>query len=106
MKYLKNVATLRLDRDACVGCGRCLEVCPHGVFAPEAGKVRIGDRDACMECGACARNCPSGALYVKNGVGCAIGILNAKLGRRTSSCCGESQACCCASEKADPTHHG
>ncbi len=36
---------------------------------------------------------------VKNGVGCAGGILNAKLGR-TSSCCGESQGCCCSSEAA------
>jgi len=26
MKYLRDVVTLRLDREACVGCGRCLEV--------------------------------------------------------------------------------
>ncbi|OQC32867.1 MAG: Ferredoxin-2 [Verrucomicrobia bacterium ADurb.Bin070] len=94
MNYLKNVVTLRLDRDKCVGCGRCLEVCPHGVFSLTGDKTIIVDRDACMECGACARNCPAGALYVKNGVGCAVGILNARLGR-TSSCCGEKQACCC-----------
>jgi len=105
MEYLKNVVTLRLDRDVCVGCGRCVEVCPHGVFAVDAGKARIGGRDACMECGACARNCPVGALFVKNGVGCAVGILNAKLGR-TSACCGEGQPCCCASETAGPSHHG
>ena len=97
MKYLKNVVTLRLDRDACVGCGRCVEVCPHGVFTLDVGKARIVDRDACMECGACARNCPACALYVKNGVGCAVGLLNAKLGR-TSSCCGEGQPCCCSGE--------
>lgn len=95
VKYLKNVVTLRLDRDKCVGCGRCVEVCPHGVFSVDAGKARIDDRDACMECGACARNCPANALFVKNGVGCAVGILNAKLGR-TSSCCGEGQSCCCS----------
>jgi NAD-dependent dihydropyrimidine dehydrogenase PreA subunit len=97
MKYLKDVVTLRLDRGACVGCGRCLEVCPHGVFSLEEGKALLADRDACMECGACARNCPAGALYVRNGVGCAIGILNAQLGR-TSSCCGGEQACCCSGE--------
>jgi NAD-dependent dihydropyrimidine dehydrogenase PreA subunit len=94
MKYLKNVVTLRLDRCACVGCGRCVEVCPHGVFTLEGGKALMVDRDAWMECGACARNCAAGALFVKNGVGCAVGILNAKLGR-VSSCCGESQSCCC-----------
>ena len=73
LRYLKNVVSLRLDPGACIGCGRCVEVCPRGVFAIEGGKSRIVDRDGCLECGACARNCPAGALYVKNGVGCAIG---------------------------------
>jgi NAD-dependent dihydropyrimidine dehydrogenase PreA subunit len=94
MKYLKNVVTLQLDRDVCVGCGICLDVCPHGVFVLEDGKSRIADPDACMECGACARNCPVHALNVKNGVGCAIGILNSTLGR-TAACCGEKQDCSC-----------
>lgn len=100
MHYLKNVVSLRFDREACVGCGLCCEVCPHGVFVMESGKSRIVDRDACMECGACARNCPVDALWVKNGVGCAVGILNAALGLE-SSCCGESQACCCSDSKED-----
>lgn len=95
MEYLKNVVTLRLDHELCGGCGRCLEVCPHDVFRLEAGKVAFRERDACMECGACARNCPVQAIFVKNGVGCAVGILNAKLGIN-SNCCGESQSCCCS----------
>ena len=99
MKYLKNVVSLRLDHDVCVGCGLCLEVCPHGVFVLDAGKSRIADRDACMECGACARNCPVDALWVENGVGCAVGILNSALGIK-SGCCGESQSCCCADSKS------
>ncbi len=94
MAYLKDVVSLQLDRDACMGCGRCLEVCPHGVFAMEGGKSRIDERDACMECGACARNCPVDALSVNNGVGCAAGLLNSALGLK-SNCCGESQSCCC-----------
>lgn len=98
MTYLKDVATLRLDSELCIGCGRCLEVCPHDVFVLENGKSRIMNRDACMECGACARNCPVDALWVKNGVGCAIGILNSILGRK-SACCGEDQACCCGEDK-------
>jgi len=97
MQYLKNVVTLRLDPLHCGGCGRCVEVCPHGVFKIEEKKAFLAARDACMECGACARNCPVDAIFVKNGMGCAVGILNAKLGR-TSSCCGESQACCCSTQ--------
>lgn len=75
MKYLKNVVSLQLDQDACVGCGLCPDVCPHGVFALNNGKVRIVDRDSCMECGACAGNCPVSALTVESGVGCATAFI-------------------------------
>jgi NAD-dependent dihydropyrimidine dehydrogenase PreA subunit len=95
MEYLKNVVSLRLDPDACTGCGRCAEVCPHNVFALEERKSRIANRDACMECGACALNCPVDALHVNSGVGCAVGLLNAALGR-DGACCGEKQACRCS----------
>jgi ferredoxin len=51
------------------------------------GKVDIVDRDACMECGACAINCPTDAITVQSGVGCAEAVINAALGRNSSSCC-------------------
>jgi NAD-dependent dihydropyrimidine dehydrogenase PreA subunit len=75
-RYLKNVATLKLDQPTCIGCGCCLEVCPHQVFAPDGKKVMLADRDACMECGACALNCPVKAISVDAGVGCASGMIN------------------------------
>jgi len=75
-RYLENVATLRLDRDCCTGCGLCVEVCPHRVFRVDGGKAELIDRDACMECGACARNCEPGAVTVDAGVGCATGIMH------------------------------
>ena len=85
--YLKNVVTLVLDQEKCVGCGMCLLVCPHAVFAMENGCARIRIRDACMECGACARNCPAEAINVQAGVGCASAVINAALGRESSTCC-------------------
>lgn len=93
LRYLKNVATLKLEKNACIGCGRCIEVCPHQVFAIEAGKARIDDRDACMECGACAQNCPVHVISVDAGVGCASGMINEWLrehnigGTGGSGCC-------------------
>jgi ferredoxin len=75
-RYLQDVTTLRLDEGRCTGCGRCPEVCPHGVFAVENRLARIADRDACIECGACARNCPAAAITVDAGVGCASGLIN------------------------------
>ncbi len=91
--YLKNVATLKLDRDTCIGCGMCDLVCPHRVFAIEKRKSRIADLDACMECGACALNCPVRAIGVDSGVGCASGMINEWLqglgigGRKGGGCC-------------------
>jgi len=97
--YLKDVVTLRLDQEKCVGCGICVTVCPHAVLRPvdggrkiggslEAGrKVEIGDRDACMECGACSRNCPVKAVTVSTGVGCAAAVINSFFGRKNASCC-------------------
>jgi NAD-dependent dihydropyrimidine dehydrogenase PreA subunit len=87
MRYLKDVVTLQLDPDKCTGCGMCLVVCPHNVFAMNRRHASIENRDACMECGACARNCPSAAVSVESGVGCAAAVINAALGRDGSSCC-------------------
>lgn len=75
-RYLEGVATLKYDRERCVGCGRCIEVCPHQVFGMEQKKALLLDADACMECGACALNCPAAALGVDAGVGCATGLIN------------------------------
>ena len=75
-RYLKGVATLELEQALCIGCGRCLEVCPHQVFELAARRARLADKDACMECGACALNCPVAAIRVDAGVGCASGMIN------------------------------
>lgn len=100
LRYLKNVATLEMTSEKCVGCGMCAQVCPHAVFEMKSGKAVIADRDACMECGACAGNCPEGALSVNPGVGCASAIIKGFLtgteptcgcsddGSGGSSCCG------------------
>ena len=75
--YLKGVSTLSLDRDTCIGCGICTDVCPHNLFqVVVGGKAEIIDVDLCMECGACALNCPVKAISVDAGVGCASGIIN------------------------------
>ena len=86
--YLKDVVTLTLDREKCVGCGMCTVVCPHAVFGMDNGHAVIQARDACMECGACKRNCPAAAVTVQAGVGCAAAVINSALGRRGSpDCC-------------------
>jgi NAD-dependent dihydropyrimidine dehydrogenase PreA subunit len=91
-RYLRNVATLELNSEACIGCGRCLEVCPHQVFSLEEKKARIIAFDACMECGACARNCAAAAIRVDAGVGCATGLIHEWL--REQNFTKVSKECC------------
>ena len=86
MKYLPNIVSLEFFPDLCIGCGMCLEVCPHGVFALESKKAVILDKDLCMECGACAGNCAFGALNVDKGVGCAAAVINSMISGGEPSC--------------------
>ncbi|MEW5908283.1 MAG: mercury methylation ferredoxin HgcB [Thermodesulfobacteriota bacterium] len=85
--YLKNVVTLSLDPEKCIGCGMCLIVCPQAVFSLCNGNAVIVNRDGCIECGACAKNCRAEALSVETGVGCAAAVINTALGRKNESCC-------------------
>ncbi|MFH1981957.1 MAG: mercury methylation ferredoxin HgcB [Pseudomonadota bacterium] len=93
-RYLSNVTTLKLDPDACVGCGACLAVCPHGVFRLAEDKAALADRDACIECGACANNCPTGAVSVSPGVGCAAYIISGWIHGAENATCGGPDGCC------------
>ncbi|OGF46344.1 MAG: ferredoxin [Candidatus Firestonebacteria bacterium RIFOXYA2_FULL_40_8] len=86
MQYLSNVSTLKLDAKACTGCGMCVKVCPHEVFAISNKKAVIVSLDACMECGACKKNCAFNALEVRSGVGCAAGIIIGTLRGADASC--------------------
>lgn len=98
MIYLKGVSTLALTQATCTGCGRCVEVCPHGVFVIRDRKANIVEMDACMECGACAKNCAYGCLTVDAGVGCASALINGMVTGNAPSCgCGpeDSKGGCC-----------
>ncbi len=98
MKYLSNAASLEFLAEQCTGCGRCIEVCPHEVFALKDRKALILDKDRCMECGACANNCAFGALRVDKGVGCAAALINSMITGGEPSCgCSskdETGGCC------------
>jgi uncharacterized Fe-S center protein len=54
-RYIDGVASLQVEQEQCVGCGNCVQVCPHRIFSLTAEGLQISERDLCMECGACAR---------------------------------------------------
>ena len=93
-RYLKNVTTLMYSEEKCTGCGKCTEVCPHGVFDISGKKAHVVDRDSCIECGACVMNCPAQAILVNAGTGCATAILYSWVTGEEPTCgCGDSGCC-------------
>ncbi len=67
---------VKLDRDLCIACGRCVRMCDEvqGTFALElTGRggdivVAAGSGNAwvdsdCVACGGCADSCPTGAIF-------------------------------------------
>ncbi len=92
-RYIKDVTTLKLDKDKCTGCRICTNVCPHNVFIIQEKKAFIQDSDGCMECGACALNCPVEAVTVTPGVGCAAYIIQSWILGTDKTSCGSDNCC-------------
>ena len=53
--------TTRIQKEACIGCGLCTEVCPSRVLFLEAGKAEVLEAD-CLACGHCEAVCPENAI--------------------------------------------
>ncbi len=58
-------ARVVVNDSACVACGRCMQICPQGVFDwSGAGRAAAQNPDACIRCGRCLQVCPAGAITV------------------------------------------
>lgn len=61
----KEPLTAQVDLDLCIGCMRCVKVCPFGAIEQtgpvKEGRVRILEA-ACMGCGTCAAECNFDAI--------------------------------------------
>jgi len=58
---------LKISRQKCRLCGRCVRDCPTNALMVEQGKVvRIESR--CILCGSCYKYCPHGAVQIQTGV--------------------------------------
>jgi NAD-dependent dihydropyrimidine dehydrogenase PreA subunit len=62
-ELLNGYRELTYDRDTCIGCGSCAEVCPIRVWEMDAEDRAIpAHRESCTACRACLTQCPSGAI--------------------------------------------
>ena len=50
-----------VNKDVCVGCGTCVEICPVSAIKMVDGVAQI-DKDICISCGSCLGACPVNAI--------------------------------------------
>ncbi|MDY7040280.1 MAG: electron transfer flavoprotein subunit alpha [Chloroflexota bacterium] len=55
------MALLEINREECIGCGACVDVCPFGSLSLDEEDIAVVD-ETCTACGACVPECPVEAL--------------------------------------------
>ena len=53
----------KINKDECVACGACAEVCPEEAVTVD--DVAVIDEDKCLDCGACVDECPNSAITLE-----------------------------------------
>lgn len=55
--------SIRIHEDTCIGCGRCIGVCPGSLIEKnEAGKAFMRYPKDCWGCVSCVKECPVQAI--------------------------------------------
>ncbi len=62
MSFAYQKAAITINQKACIGCGKCIEVCPKGIYDVINKKSQVVGLDECISCKSCFRQCPVGAI--------------------------------------------
>jgi DNA-directed RNA polymerase subunit D len=62
----RNVAEIKVIKELCNLCGKCVEVCPRRVLNIDGDVVRVGRVLDCIICKQCVNICPTKAIDVVN----------------------------------------
>lgn len=56
---------LQIEEDKCIGCSRCMKICPTEAIRIHGGKAMIQEH-RCIDCGRCYEVCPAQAIRIKD----------------------------------------
>ncbi|MHA1427657.1 MAG: DUF169 domain-containing protein [Candidatus Helarchaeota archaeon] len=56
---------IKINYDLCIGCKKCVEICPSNVYQMEENRPKISNIDVCTLCGVCADQCPKNAIELR-----------------------------------------
>ena len=56
---------LQIDEQRCIGCSRCMKICPTEAIRIGGGKASIQEH-RCIDCGKCYEVCPAEAVAIKD----------------------------------------
>ncbi|MFX1358139.1 MAG: HgcAB-like fusion protein [Promethearchaeota archaeon] len=64
---LQPYGQINIERDECIGCKVCIEVCPRNLylFNEKDKKVDLTNREKCINCNACVKRCLAQCLKIK-----------------------------------------
>lgn len=54
--------SIKIQKNQCIGCGRCTEVCPGNLIKLINGKADIPKPERCWGCASCLKECPTQAI--------------------------------------------
>ncbi|NOQ25097.1 MAG: 4Fe-4S dicluster domain-containing protein [Bacteroidales bacterium] len=55
---------LKIQKDHCIGCSHCMNICPTEAIRVRNGKAELFE-NRCIDCGECFRVCPVGAIIIE-----------------------------------------
>lgn len=69
LRRVEPAKPISFDREKCIGCNKCMEVCPIDLFMPseeEGNPPIVAYPDECWYCGCCVMECPVDAIKLRH----------------------------------------